>query len=87
MIQCDREINARKPDIVVMNKNERSCAITDIAIHADIKVREKVKEKIDRYQELKRDIKRMCNIRSIKVIPVVVRVLGSTSNKLKKFIE
>ena len=87
MIQCDREINARKPDIVVMNKNERRCAITDIAIPADIKVREKVKEKIDRYQELKREIKRMCNIRSIKVIPVVVGVLGSTSNELKKFIE
>ena len=29
MIQCDREIKARKPDIVVVNKNERSCAIID----------------------------------------------------------
>ena len=37
MIQCDREIKARKPDIVVMNQNERSCAIIDIAIPPDIK--------------------------------------------------
>ena len=29
----------------------------------------------------------MCNIGNIKVISVVVGVLGSTSNKLKKFIE
>ena len=29
----------------------------------------------------------MLNIRSIKVIPVVVGALGSTSRKLKKFIE
>ena len=34
-----------------------------------------------------RDIKRMRNIRSIKVIPVVVGVLGSTFKKLKNCIE
>ena len=59
MIQCDREIKARKPDIVVVNKNERSWARIDIAIPGDIRVSEKEKEKIERYRELKRDIKRM----------------------------
>ena len=87
MIQRDKDIKARKPDIVVVNKNERSCAIIDIAIPGDIRVSEKEKEKIERYQELKREIKRMWNIRSIKVIPVVVGALGSTSKKQKKCIE
>ena len=59
MIQCDREIKARKPDIVVVNKNERSWVRIDIAIPGDIRVSEKEKEKIERYRELKRDIKRM----------------------------
>ena len=59
MIQCDREIKARKPDIVVVNKNERSCAIIDIATPGDIRVSKKEQEKIERYQELKRQIKRM----------------------------
>ena len=39
--------------------------IIDIAINGDIRVSEKQKEKIERYQELKREIERMCNIRSI----------------------
>ena len=69
------------------NKNKRNCALTDIAIPGDIRVSEKEKEKIERYQELKREIKRMWNIRSIKVIPVVVGALGSTSKKLKICIE
>ena len=69
MIQCDREIKARKPDIVVVNKNERSCSIINIAIPGDIRISEKEKEKIERYKELKREIKRMWNIRSIKLIP------------------
>ena len=46
MIPCDREIKERKPDIVVVNKNERSCAIIDIAIPGDIRVSEKEKEKL-----------------------------------------
>ena len=86
MIQCDREIKARKLDVVVLNKNERSCAIIDMAIPGDIRVSEKEKEKIERYQKIKREIKTMWNIRSIKVIPVVVGALGSTSKKLKKCI-
>ena len=45
MFQCDREIKATKPDIVVVNKNERSCAIIDIAIPGDIRVSEIEKEK------------------------------------------
>ena len=43
MIQCDREIKARKPDIVLVSMNERSCAIIDIAIPGDIRVCEKEK--------------------------------------------
>ena len=86
MIQCDREIKTKILDVVVVNKNERSCAIIDMAIPGDIRVGEQEKEKIERYQEIKREIKRMWNNRSINVIPVVVGALGSTSKKLKKCI-
>ena len=65
-IQCDTEIKTRKLDIVVVNKNERSCAIIGIAIPGDIRVNEKEKEKIERYHQLKREIKRMQNIRRIR---------------------
>ena len=83
IIHCYREIKARKPDIVPVNRNEISCAIIDIAIPGDIRVGEKEKQNIERYQELNREIKRMWKIRSIKVIPMVVGSLGSTSKKLK----
>ena len=87
MIQCDREIKERKPDIIVVNKNEKSCAIIDIAKPGDIRVSKKEKEKIERYQELKREIKRMWNIRIIKVISEVMETFESTSNRLKKCLE
>ena len=46
MIECDREIKAREPDIAVVNKNERSCAI-DIAVPGDIRVSKKEKEETE----------------------------------------
>ena len=58
-----------------------------MAIPGDIRVSEKVKEKIERYRELKKEIKIMCNIRSIKVIPMVVGALGNRSKKLENCIE
>ena len=51
MIQCDRELKARKPDIFVANKNERR------HIPGEIRVSEKEKEKIERYQELRQKSK------------------------------
>ena len=41
MIQCDREIKIRKPDIVAVNKSEKSSAIIDIVITGEIGVSEK----------------------------------------------
>ena len=59
MIQCEREIMTRKPDVVLVNKNDRRYAIIDLAVPGDIKVTENEKEKVERYQELKREIRRM----------------------------
>ena len=50
LIQYDRDIVERKPDIVVMNKNERNFAIIYITIPEDIGVCKTVKGKIERYQ-------------------------------------
>ena len=44
MIQCDREIKAKKTDIVVVNKNERRCAIIDIAIPGEELVKKRRKK-------------------------------------------
>ena len=46
MIQCDREIKTRKPDIVLGNRSERKGAIIDIATPGDIRVIKKDKEKL-----------------------------------------
>ena len=36
MIQCNREVMARKPDVAVVDKNERRCDIIDIVVSEDM---------------------------------------------------
>ena len=47
MIQCDKEIQARRPDIVVVDKCKREVKIVDIAILGDARVCEKEIEEVE----------------------------------------
>ena len=71
----------RRPDIVVVQK-ENKAIILDIASPWDHRVYEKEGEKIEKYQDLKREIGRLWGIRHLEVVPVVVGTLGVVSNRL-----
>jgi len=57
-IQMDRVIEHRWPDIIVIDKDNKRALLIDIAVPADAGVEEKVQEKMDRYQDLARKLKR-----------------------------
>ena len=85
-IQCDHVIEARRPDIVIVNKQERKCTIIDIAIPADKRIGEKENEKVEKYQDLKREIATMWNMRTMQMVPIVVGSLGSVTKNLDKWL-
>ena len=70
-IQCDHIIEARRPDILIVEKEEKVCKIIDIAIPGDSRVAEKEREKVEKYQDLKREIARTWSMRKVEVIPIV----------------
>ena len=45
--------------MVAVDKNERSCKIIDFAVPGDSMIEEKEKDKIEKYQELGRDLQKM----------------------------
>ena len=49
-VQCDRKIEARRPDIVFTDKKEREVVIIDAAILGDERVKDKELEKLEKYQ-------------------------------------
>ena len=86
-IQCDNLIEARRPDIVVVVKGERKCIIIDVAVPGDSRISDKEKEKVEKYQDLKREVKRIWNMRSVIVVPVVIGALRSKAKKLNEWLE
>ena len=55
----DRQIEHRRPDIVVMEKNTNKCLITGVACPVDNNLILKRNEKLDKYSELRLEIARM----------------------------
>ena len=53
-IQTDHVIEADRPDVVVVDKKERSCKIIDFAVPRDSRIEEKENNKIEKYQDLGR---------------------------------
>ena len=86
-IQTDHVIEARRPDLVVVDKKERSCKIIDFAVPGDSGIEEKEKDKIEKYQQLGRELQKMWNVK-VKIIPLVVGSLGAIpkqfGNRLKQ---
>ena len=74
-----------RSDIVVVVKGERKCII--VVVPGDSRISDKEKEKVEKYQDLKREVKRIWNMRSVIVVPVVVGALGSITKKLNEWLE
>ena len=83
-IQCDKVIEARRPDIVVIDKKEKVCIIVDIAVLAERRVEEKEQEKVEKYQDLKREIGRMWGIRKVQVVLILIGALRSVPKGFDK---
>ena len=53
----------------------------------DKRIIDKEKEKIEKYQNLEREILRLWNLKKINVIPVVLGALGSVTKNFKKYVD
>ena len=85
-IQTDHGIEARRPDLVVVDKKE-SCKIIDFAVPGHSRIEEKEKDKIEKYQDLGRKLQKIWNVKA-KIIPLIVSSLGALpkqfGNRLKQ---
>ena len=69
--------------MIVEDRRNSHCKIIDFAVPYDNRVDNKEAEKIEKYQDLAREIKRLWNTQ-VKIIPVVVGALGTTPRLLPK---
>ena len=80
-------LSMQKADLFLLWLENNKAIIVDIASPWDHRVYEKEGEKTEKYQDLKREIRRLRGIRYLEVVPVVVGELGVVSKKLDAWLE
>ena len=80
-VYTDHVLSARRPDVVVMNKEEASVQIIDIAVPADCNITSKEAEK-EKYRDLSIELMSLWK-RKCEIIPIVVGCLGCVTHMLE----
>ena len=80
-IQSDHLIEVRRPYVVVKKENNKAISGYSFTLGP------KEGETIEKYQDFKREIRRLWGIRHLEVVPVVVGTLGVVSNRLDTWLE
>ena len=79
-VQCDNVIEARRSDIIFINKKVFKGIIINIAVTADVE--EKEREKMKKYQDLKTVIGRLWKFKMIEIMPVTIGALEVSQKNL-----
>ena len=61
-IQSDHVIEARRPDLAVVDKKEKSCKIIDFAVPGDKRIEVNEKDKKEKYQDFRRELQKIWNV-------------------------
>ena len=78
------EIKANRPDIVIKDKQEKSCLLIYMSIPTEKNTSVKVTEKLSKYKDLEIEIGRMWGMKAT-MIPVVIGALGLIKKGLEKY--
>ena len=85
-VYTDRKITARRPDIVMIDKTRKTAKLIDVSIPADRRIDEKEKEKIEKYQELRIELERLWEMKTM-TVPIVIGSLGAISKQFKEHLQ
>ena len=67
---------------MLVDKSKKSCHTTNLAIPKDSGVKEKEAEKVEKYQNLSRELRRMWEAKT-NVVPIVLGALGTVPLRLR----
>jgi hypothetical protein len=76
-IKTDKTIKSQRPDLTLVDKENKTCLFIEFSVPFDYKVKDKIKEKLEKYQELQFEVRRIWELKKIKTIPIIIGALGS----------
>ena len=85
-VRTDHVIQARRPDLILVQKETKKVSLIDVAIPWDSRVEDKSKEKIEKYQDLKMELRRLWQA-EVEVVPIILGALGVIPKDLRRNLE
>ena len=85
-VQTDKEIRANRPDIIFVDKRERTVMFIDVTIPNDHNFIEKKLEKIEKYTDLGIEIKELWNMQRVDIVPIVIGCTGVVDNSFVRYL-
>ena len=82
-IYTDTKLRHNRPGITLLQRDTKEWTLIDIAVPADQNIIEIEEEKVERYQDLAFEIKRIHRASKVTVIPIVIGALGTISKNAK----
>jgi hypothetical protein len=76
-IRTDKTVKSQRPDMIIVLKNEKLCFVLDFAIPWDVRVKNKMQEKREKYEELAFELKRIWKMVKVEIIPIIIGALGA----------
>ena len=86
-IKTSTNIKHNKPDMVIWNHKDKMCTIIEFSCPADTNIGKKIKEKIDNYGPLIRNLQMMYENYNFKFIPIVIGAMGYVSKTLDRYLK
>ena len=86
-IQCDNVSDTSRLDFVLLSKTAKSYVIMNVAIPGHCRIHEKAIEKIKKYPNLKRKLKRIWSSKKLEVVPVVLGAQRCDSKSFSGWME
>ena len=83
-IHTDRTIAANRPDIVLKNRENKTCLVTDITIPLDTNTSVKTTEKLIKYKDLEIEVERMWGLKTT-IVLVVMGALGTIKKDMENY--
>ena len=74
-IYTDKVLRHNRPDITLMHKDTRKWTLIDIAVPADQNISRTEEEKVEKYQEVAFEIRRIHVASKVTIIPIVIGAL------------
>ena len=80
-----KHLDHNRPDVVVVDKKVGKWTFVDFAVPMDVNVVKKEDEKLDHYDKLAQEIRRMHRVRT-EIIPIVIGALGTVPKRLEEYL-